>query len=110
MVVIIDTAKGQSYNFTTRKDAGEFIGVSLPTLRSWLAKPFYLYKTLIITNTTHEKVKKSNRALLKRHMAKIRQDEIDRVATIHVQGSFDHIGDIPINGSRPEKPAVMGRD
>ena len=51
MIVILDTAKGEKHDFKFRNEAAQFIGVSLPTLRSWLKEPFYLHKTLIITYT-----------------------------------------------------------
>jgi hypothetical protein len=109
MIVILDTAKGQSYNFKTRKEAGEFIGVSLPTLRGWLAAPFYLHESLIITHTSNEKIQTSRRALVKKQVRQIRQDEIDRVATAHVQGVFPHVGNVPINGSQSEEPATLAK-
>ena len=86
MIVILDISNGDALNFKTRKMAAEFIGCSLPTLRTWLAKPFYLHQTFIITKTDNEKVQRSNRKLLKKHMAKIRQEEIDRVNRLHIQG------------------------
>ena len=103
MVVILDTADGQAYNFKTRKQAGEFIGVSLPTLRGMLGEPFFLYHSLIITNTTNEKVQKSNRALLKKTIRRMGQAEIDRVNLANVQGSFPDNRVVPIKGSRPKK-------
>jgi hypothetical protein len=63
MIVILDTAKGEKHEFKFRKDAAEFISVSLPTLRTWLKEPFYLHKTLIITYT-NGKSKKSIEANL----------------------------------------------
>lgn len=113
MIVVLDTAKGHAHNFKTRKDAGEFIGISLPTLRAWLKEPFYLHKTLIITHTSNEKVKKSNRALLKKQMAQFASEAIDRVKASKrvepVQGSADQNPDVPINGSRPEEPTDLDR-
>ena len=110
MIVILDTAKGQALNFKTRKEAAQFIGVSLPTLRSMLAEPFYLFKTLILTNTTHEKIKRGNRELVYKDMRQREVDKINVANKIHVQGVFDHMGDVPINGSRPEETTDVGRD
>ncbi len=112
MIVIIDTSKGHAHNFKTRKDAGEFIGISLPTLRAWLRDPFYLHKTLIITHTSNEKVEKSNRALLKKKMAQFASEEIDRVATApkveHVPVG-DQNQDVPVNDSQSRRPAEVDR-
>ena len=107
MIVIIDTTKGQALNFTTRKDAGEFIGVSRPTLRAWLTKPFYLYKTLIITHTSNEKVNQSKHALLKKKMAKFRKEEIENVRIPQIQGNEHKDGDFTINDSRSEEPTEV---
>ncbi len=110
MIVIIDAGKGIVYNFKTRKDAGEFIGVTRPTLRKWLTNPFYLHKTLIITHTSNEKVQQSNRALLKKKVAEFRTDEINRVKGLEVgdvQRIPAHVGSVPINDSRPEQTAVV---
>ena len=109
MIVILDTAKGQAYNFKFRKEAAEFIGVSLPTLRGWLAEPFYLYKTLIITHTTNEKILKSNRELLKRHIEKIGEDERTNGKAVDLPGVVDQNQNIPIDNPRPEEPAHMDR-
>lgn len=110
MIVILDTAKGKAYNFRTRKEAGEFIGVSQPTLRAWLSEPFFLHKTLIITITSHEKVKKSNRALLKKAVEQFREIEIHNermAAKAPFQGVQPNGGQFPINGSRSDQPAEM---
>ncbi len=105
MIVILDTAKGESYNFRFRKEAAEFMGVSLPTLRGWLGHPFFLYKTLIITHTSNEKIRRSNHALLKRHMEKIGNDESERRKPANLSGVLLPLGDIPINNSRPQESA-----
>lgn len=96
MVVILDTAKGQAHNFTTRTAAAEFIGVSRPTLRGWLKSPFYLYKTLIITHTSNEKIKESREALFK-----IKAD---------IFGGFNANESRPINGSTEKEASVLVRD
>jgi len=72
MIVIIDTEKGEAYNFKTRKDAGKFIGVSMPTLRGWLEHPFFLYRKFIITMTGNEKIEKSKKALYEVEFSRIR--------------------------------------
>jgi len=99
--------KGEAYNFKTRKDAGRFIGVSLPTLRAWLTHPFFLYRTLIITDTGNGKLEKSKRALL----AKVRQDYIEaerkRIEKVHVQGLLYQDRDARNNGSRPKETPKM---
>ena len=87
MIVILDTAKGQKHEFKFRKDAAEFMGVSLPTLRTWLKEPYYLHKTLIITFTNNGTTKK----------------------TSSVSGSEDQEPIISINNSRPKRPAAMDR-
>lgn len=113
MIVILDVAKGQAYNFKYRKDAAEFIGVSLPTLRTWLAEPFYLHKTSIITITTDEKILKSNRELLKRHIEKIGEMEIKFERTngtpVDLQRVDNQNKDVPINGTRPQRTAPVDR-
>jgi len=109
MIVILDTATGEAYNFKFRKEAGEFIGVSLPVLRLWLKEPFYLYKTLIITNTTNEKVLKSNRELLKRHIRKIGEVERNNGQAVDVPGVVDQHEDVSVKDSRPERPAPVDR-
>lgn len=100
MIVILDTTKGEAHNFTTRADAAKFIGISRPTLRIYLANPFYLYKTLIITYTSNEKVQRSKRALLKKQMAQFREEEIQRV--------LPENRNVPVNDSRSEQPAEVG--
>jgi len=110
MVVILDTATGAALNFRTRKQAAEFIGVSLPTLRTMLSEPFFLYKSLIITITNHEKIKKGERELLYKVMRDKAEREIEMAKRFHIQGVFPHIGDVPVNGSRPKQPANLGRD
>lgn len=113
MIVILDTAKGKDYNFTTRKDAGEFIGVSRPTLRGWLKSPFYLHKSLIITHTSNEKVQRSKRALLKKKMAQFASEEIDRVGKaqeVERISVSNQSGDVRINNSRSVEPAEVERN
>jgi hypothetical protein len=63
MVIILDTTEGKSYHFKTRKDAGNFAGVTQPTLRGWLAHPFFLYKSFIITESNHEKISETKKIL-----------------------------------------------
>jgi len=110
MVIILDTAKGEAYNFKFRKEAAEFMGVSLPTLRSWLAEPFYLYKTLIITHTSDEKVTKSNRELLKRHIQKIGELERKNGEPVNLPGVVDQHKDVRgTERPRSERPAPVGR-
>ena len=99
MIVILDTTEGEAYNFGTRTAAAEFIGVSTPTLRGWLTKPFYLHKSLIITHTSNEKVQQSKRALLKKKVAQFRKEEIQRVQP--------ESGHVPINGSRSPEPSPV---
>lgn len=124
MIVILDTTKGRAHNFKTRKDAGEFIGCSLPTLRGWLKKPFYLHRSLIITHTSNEKVQQSKRALLKKKVAQFRKEEIKHLEKCEAEvaeatGEFQKViskiqrirdkgGDVPVNGSRSEQPDIVG--
>lgn len=68
MVIVIDTKAGKTYNFKFRKSAGEFIGVSQPTLRDWLLNPFFLYRTLIITETDKKKLQAGERELAERRL------------------------------------------
>lgn len=99
MIIILDTSTGAAENFTTRNDAAEFIGVSRPTLRTWLTKPFFLYKTLIITHTSNEKVNKSKRALLKKQMEKFHSEEIER--------PVNKVGFLSIDNTRLEQSAKV---
>ena len=86
MIVIIDISIGQTFNFKTRKDAARFMRVSLPTLRGWLVKPFFLYKTLIITSTGNGKIEKSNRALLEQIKIEDLRRSKEIAGKAHVQG------------------------
>jgi hypothetical protein len=86
MIVILDTAKGEKHEFKFRKDAAEFISVSLPTLRTWLKEPFYLHKTLIITFANNGTQKKAT-----------------------VQRSSDQEPIISLDNSRPNRTAEMDR-
>jgi len=108
MIVIIDTTQGEAYNFKTRKDAGRFIGVSLPTLRGWLTHPFFLYRTLIITSTGNGKIEKSKKAL----NDKIRAD-FERAWKVtskdkYVPVSFED-RDVRVKDSRPEESTYVDR-
>lgn len=84
MVIILDLNTGTTYNFKTKKAAGRFLGVSAPTLRGWLRHPFFLWRSLILTATDEEKVKKSLEALstiqeirlAKARMAKARTEHL----------------------------------
>ena len=102
MIIILDTTSGIAYNFTTRNAAAEFIGISRPTLRGWLKKPFFLSKSLIITHTSNEKVQSSKRALLKKKVAQFRKEEIERK-----EGLPDKVGFLSLNSSRPPEPAEV---
>ncbi len=64
MVIILDTSKGKAYHFRTRKRAGEFMGITQPTLRRWLDYPFFLHKTLIITETRNGKPEQTEKELV----------------------------------------------
>lgn len=88
MIVILDTASGEAYNFKYRKDSAEFIGVSVPTLRGWLQNPFFLHKNLIITEAGNGKMESSLRALqnLRKRIETQRNREI--IESIHVQGTL----------------------
>ena len=109
MIVILDTANGQAYNFKTRVEASQFLGVSRPTLRTWLASPFYLYRTLIITHTSNEKVIRSNRELLKRHIEKIGEDERNNGTPVDLSGAVDKDKVVSPDHSRPQRQAAMDR-
>lgn len=113
MIVILDTAAGQDYNFRFRKDAAEFIGISQPVLRTWLKEPFYLHKTLIITHTSNEKVLRSNRELLKRHIQKIGEVEIEIQRTngeaVDLSGVDLKHEDVSVEDSRPQRTAPVDR-
>jgi len=109
MIIILDTADGQAYNFRTRKEASEFLGVSRPTLRGWLTNQFYLYRTLIITHTSNEKITKSNRELLKRHIQKIGEDEKVNGKAVDLPGVLHEVGDVLVDSPRSERtPQVDG--
>lgn len=101
MIIILDTSDGAAYNFTTRNAAAEYLSVSRPTLRAWLTKPFFLYKTLIITHTSNEKVNKSKRALLKKQVEKFRKEEIER--------PVNKAGFLPIDITRLEESAKVAK-
>jgi len=88
MIVILDTASGEAYNFKFRKDSAEFIGVSVPTLRGWLQEPFFLYKTLIITEAGNGKIESSLRALQGIRLRMAAQRKKALVEKYHVQGSL----------------------
>ena len=103
MIVILDTATGQSLNFKTRNEAAEFVGVSLPKLRSMLAEPFFLYKNLILTFTSNEKVQRSRYELAKKLVVQLRESQIKIANSIQVQGVFPEGGVVPLNGSRSGK-------
>jgi len=96
MIIVLDTAQGQAFNFKTRREAGEFIGVSRPTLREWLKSPFYLHKSLIITHTSNEKVEESRKALFE-------------IKTKILGRDFHADQSRPINGSGKEETPVMER-
>ena len=105
MIVILDTSDGKEYNFTTKKAACEYLGISTPTLRGWVKDSFYLYKSLIITHTSNEKVQRSKRALVKKQVEQFRQDEIHRTKVVHVPGLYSDV--VPVNGSRPKETADL---
>lgn len=56
MVIILDTSKGESYYFTTKKEAGRFLKITQPTLRKYLQSPFYLYRKLILTESNKARI------------------------------------------------------
>jgi predicted phage tail protein len=64
MIVLLNLYTGESLNFKTRNEAAEFLKVSLPTLRKWLDRPFYLHENYIITLTNHERAKKTKEKLI----------------------------------------------
>ena len=105
MIVIIDTGKGEAYNFKTRKDAGQFIGVSLPTLRGWLTEPFFLHKTLIITSTGNGKLEKGHTAIRK----KIYSDMRERAEKADIQRVTDSDRNVRTGNLREVEPPDLER-
>jgi hypothetical protein len=109
MIVIIDTTKGEAYNFKTRKDAGQFIGVSLPTLRNWLTNPFFLYRTLIITSTGNGKIEKSKAALAERIQKEYTEANTRLAKEAFVQGLDFNNRNIRTADPRPEESTNVVR-
>jgi hypothetical protein len=100
-IVVLDLTTGESLNFETRKETAEFIGVSLPTLRGWLAAPFYLYQQFILTQTGNGKIEKSRRALAAIVKQRHEDHKKEVVERYHVQGVLYQDR---VNGSNDPQP------
>lgn len=86
MIAILDMTTGEAFNFKTRKETAQFIGVSLPTLRGWLKRPFYLHETFILTQIGNGKIERSRSALAAKIRADNERHKKAMVERYHVQG------------------------
>lgn len=66
MVIIIDTSCGEVYNYRTRKAAYQFMGMSEPTFRKYAERPFFFYRSFIVTCTSKDIIERSEQRLIER--------------------------------------------